>query len=129
LLRLWPVVSGGTIRILDEETEVCGIKLPKRALVSFPPWHIHRDKKVWGEDAESFNPDRKWFSDSFIPFSVSPRDCLGRNLAMMEMRITLVALFYHFKVTPENPDLVYNGFQTFTLFPEHGVGVHLQKRH
>ena len=128
-LRLWPVVASGTFRLMDKDQEVLGRILPKGTVMLFPHIILHRDKAVWGDDAESFRPERKWVSDSFTPFTVSPRDCLGRNLAMMEMRMVLINLFHHFNVSLKDPNLVYEGFSSFTLFPEHGVWVNLQPRH
>jgi len=97
-------------------------------MVNFPHYLVHRDKKVWGEDADEFKPERKWFADSFMPFTIAPRDCLGRNLAMMEMRLTFISLFSTFNVTLLNENELPEGFNTFTLFPETGVWVKLQKR-
>jgi len=127
-LRLWPVVAQGTFRVLTEDTVISGIRVPKNALLSFPHYQIHRDKEVWGETADQFNPERKWVSDAFLPFTIAPRDCLGRNLAMMEMRMTLIAIYSNFNVNLVDPNLEYQGFNTFTLFPEHGVWVKLRKR-
>lgn len=76
-LRLWPVVASGTFRLLEDDMEILGHKVPKNTIISFPHILLHHDKAVWGEDAETFNPERKWFPDSFTPFTISPRDCLG----------------------------------------------------
>jgi len=75
------VVSNGTIRILEEDTQILGITIPKNTNVHFPHYTIHRDKKVWGEDANEFKPERIWHNDSFLPFTISPRDCLGSFLS------------------------------------------------
>lgn len=47
---------------------------------------------------------------------------------MMEMRISLIGIFHKFNVSLTKPDQVYQGFNTFTLFPEHGVWVNLEQR-
>jgi len=127
-LRLWPVVAQGTSRVLDKDTEVKGIMIPNGSFLFFPHMEMHRDKQVWGEDADKFVPHRKWFPNSFLPFTIAPRDCLGRNLAMMEMRMTLIGIYSKFNVHLADPDFQYEGRQTFTLFPENGVSVYLEKR-
>jgi cytochrome P450 len=51
-------------------------------------YQMARNKLVWGEDAEEFKPER--FMDNSIPiafmtFSKRPRDCIGTNLAYLEV--------------------------------------------
>ncbi|CAI5740347.1 unnamed protein product [Peronospora destructor] len=66
---------------------------------------------VWGPDATEFNPDR--FLDEndelivlpshkFIAFSTGPRKCIGRKLAMVEMKIVTACLVgrYHLVEVP-----------------------------
>ena len=36
--------------------------LPSGTVVGINPWVLHRDKRIFGEDAEEWNPDR-WLSD------------------------------------------------------------------
>lgn len=53
------------------------------------------DKDIWGEDADEFKPERFLEQKSerryqFIPFSVGPRTCIGKNFAEMEIVGTLV---------------------------------------
>ena len=41
---------------------------------------------MWGPDAAEFNVDRDFHGEpSFTPFTRAPRDCIGRNFAMMEV--------------------------------------------
>ena len=63
-------------------------------------WLMHRNPKVWGEDAHVFNPDR-WLDESYMsklppgawrPFERGPRNCIGQELAMMEAKVVLAAV-------------------------------------
>ena len=72
----------------------------------------HRAEELWGPDVLEFNPDRDfrgnelWGGDSFAgfnpqserfsPFTYTPRDCMGKNFAQMEMRVILAYLFHEF---------------------------------
>jgi cytochrome P450 len=47
-----------------------------------------RQKWIWGDDAAEFRPERfmkKEIPLAFVPFSKRPRDCIGSNLAYMEV--------------------------------------------
>jgi len=128
VLRLWPVVATGTFRQLAEDTEILGVMVPRGTVVSFSHYNIHRDETVWGADANEFNPERQWHNGSFLPFTIFPRDCLGRNLAMMEMRMVFISLFSRYNVHLTEPGRKYVGFTELTLHPENGVWVTLEKR-
>jgi cytochrome P450 len=70
----------------------------------------------------------------FLPFSFGMRNCVGMNLALMELRITLLGLIagYHFSLAGnelgaggEEEDM----FETvFTLRPRHGCPIRVAKR-
>ena len=98
-LRLWPVVANGSFRKLQHddvvacphkgtsrsaavagaETGDAEVLLPKGTIVQAPHWSLHRSKALWGADAHEFRPDRKWKQRAFMPFTLPPRDCIGRK--------------------------------------------------
>jgi len=126
-LRLWPAVANGTFRQLQYADSVKGpngrdVVLPKGTFVQIPHFLRHRNPTLWGPDAETFNPLRNFrdeelwgtsgsvdfkaynpASPRFSPFTFTPRDCLGKNFAQMEMRTILAHLFHRFRfdLTPE----------------------------
>jgi cytochrome P450 len=116
-LRLWPVVPNGTFRQLSYDDKIVGpggemVDLPKGTYVQVTTAGRHRSKELWGEDANEFNPDREFEDDElwhdqvyaarnphsrrFSPFTHTPRDCIGKNFAQMEMRTILTQLFKNF---------------------------------
>jgi len=66
-------------------------------------WVLHRNKKMF-PDPDTFDPTR-WIGPPeklrererwLVPFSRGTRGCLGRNLAMCELYVTLATLFRRF---------------------------------
>ena len=60
---------------------------------------LHRNPKLWGDDADRFDPDN--FSPeaeasrqpgAWMPFAVGARSCIGMQLAMTEARVALAML-------------------------------------
>lgn len=50
---------------------------------------LHTNKEIWGPTAAEFDPDRfmpgKSIPLGYMPFATRPRDCIGRNLAYLEV--------------------------------------------
>ena len=129
-LRLWTAVPNGTFRELQYDDEVRGpggkmVTLKKGTFVQVCNLMRQRNVTLWGKDAEEFNPDREWqgneiwgMSDAtnptpyhgsnpnsprFSPFTFTPRDCLGKNFAQMEMRTILANVFHRFNLELSAP--------------------------
>lgn len=94
------------------------------SVVSVPSYTIHREKSVYGEDAEEYNPDR-WlapgarqkFEKAFVPFSVGPRACVGRNVAMQELSILIAALIRRYDIVLKHPDMPLDTVEGFLRKP------------
>ena len=65
---------------------------------------LHRDKQVWGENPEEFDPDR--FSpekrasippNAYKPFGTGQRACIGRQFALQEATLVLSMLLQRFE--------------------------------
>jgi cytochrome P450 len=68
---------------------------------------------------------------SFAPFSAGPRNCVGMNLALLEMRVTLLILIsrYHFDLADKTMIDDDHLMETaFTLKPQNGMPVILTLR-
>lgn len=87
---------------------------------------IHRDKEIWGDDADEFNPSR--FKDqrkhlaAFIPFGLGARTCPGQNLALVEAKLVLAMILqrYSFGLSPT---YVHAPMLLITLQPQYGAQV------
>ena len=63
---------------------------------------LHRDKKVWGENANEFNPDRfspenknKIPKNAYIPFGIGKRSCIGKTFSLVESTIMISMIIKH----------------------------------
>lgn len=80
--------------------------------LSVPTYTLHRSPEIWGEDADSFVPER-WDSArltarqkaAFVPFSTGPRACVGRNLAEMELLVIFGTVLRGFEFVADRREL------------------------
>ena len=103
-LRLWPTAPAFT-RHPYEDTVIGGKYLLEKggtALILTPM--LHRDKQVWGETPEEFDPDRfnperlaNIPSNAYKPFGTGQRACIGRQFAMQEAVLVLSMLLQRFE--------------------------------
>ncbi|XP_076008751.1 cytochrome P450 4B1-like isoform X2 [Genypterus blacodes] len=94
-LRLYPPVPGISRKTTKPMTFFDGRTVPEGSLVGTSVFGIHRNETVW-ENPHVFDPLRflpeNTFNRSphaFVPFSAGPRNCIGQNFAMNEMKIVI----------------------------------------
>jgi cytochrome P450 len=90
-LRVRPVVPI-VVRMLTEEFEVDGYRLPPGTRVTPSIYLVNRNPRVY-EDPEEFRPERFLENGpetfSWIPFGGGIRRCIGASFAQLEMRVIL----------------------------------------
>lgn len=113
-LRMFPPVPGSMRRIVSPGgREIAGHFVPEGTLVAVDEFSAGRYSGNFGRsldfcperyldkvDSEFTNDKRK----AFRPFSVGPRDCIGKNLALAEMRIILARVLFNFDLELVQPD-------------------------
>lgn len=121
-LRLYPVVPINLRVALKDTTLPRGggpngdqpIFVPKDQKINYAVYWTHRDVDYWGEDAETFRPER-WGNSSagplgknweFLPFNGGPRICLGQQFALTEMGYILARLVQEFSFISLQQDRV-----------------------
>ena len=102
-LRLYPTAPAFT-RYPYEDALVGGYLLPKGSSITALTIMLHRDPKIWGDDAEEFNPDHfrpetraSMPPNAFKPFGSGQRACIGRQFAMQEAVLVLGMLMQRFE--------------------------------
>ncbi|KAL4807263.1 cytochrome P450 [Aspergillus unguis] len=139
VLRLFPVVPiNRRVATCDTFLPVGGGpdgKLPVyvRAgqAVIYSQFVTQRRKDLWGEDAESFNPDR-WFERrpgwEHLPFNGGPRVCIGQQFALTEAGYVLVRLLQRFDAVEDAyPEREIKYGVSLTLAPGDPVVVRLHE--
>lgn len=108
-LRLWPSAPGYFRKVRTDTTLGGRYKMPKGSWVFVLLPQLHRDP-VWGEDPESFDPDRfkpenvkKRPAHAYRPFGTGPRACIGRQFALHEAVLALAVILqrYNFQADPK----------------------------
>ena len=102
-LRLWPTAPAFTRSPRETTTLSTGhVMRPQDwALVLLPM--VHRDRSVWGEDADEFDPDRFLPERSrgraphaYKPFGTGERACIGRQFALHEAVLVLALVLHRY---------------------------------
>lgn len=108
-MRLWPVAGAGPKRILVEDIEYRGMTLPKGSVFHShlysmfrQPW-INQPDEFLPERWEESNPQLQDLKSMLMPFNVGTRQCIGQNLAKMEMVMVAAYLmrFFEFELISE----------------------------
>lgn len=132
-LRLYPPVIG-VLRTTNSETSLGSLRLPSNTQIYVPNLPLHHDPEIWGADVHVFKPER--FSEgimkatnnnlaAYFPFGLGPRNCVGMNFAMSEIKIVLAMILrrYSFALSPA---YIHCPVQQVTIQPLHGIQVIFQ---
>ncbi|KAK8527558.1 hypothetical protein V6N12_054764 [Hibiscus sabdariffa] len=129
VLRLYPAVVE-LVRSVPKDLKLGKLLLPARIEISIPMLQIHRDKELWGEDANEFKPERfvEGVSNAtksqmaFLPFGWGPRICIGQNFAMMEAKMAMAMILKRFWFEL-SPAYAHSPYIFATVRPQHGAQI------
>ncbi|KAF7180412.1 hypothetical protein CNMCM7691_009580 [Aspergillus felis] len=133
-LRMYPPVANALPRVVPKGgARILGQYIPEQTYVAIPQWALYRREEYFTEP-NAFHPERflgdSRFAndqrDALQPFSVGPRNCLGRNLAYAEMRLILALIIFNFdmKIAPDSRDWIQQ--KNFTLWEKPPLKVYLK---
>nr|AHL88995.1 cytochrome p450 3049C1 [Brachionus koreanus] len=87
-LRLWPPAPE-ILRVSTDDFYINDFKIPKNTQINLSPYFSGRNEKYF-PNPDKFIPERflnEISSYAYFPFSLGPRNCIGRNFAMIESKI------------------------------------------
>jgi cytochrome P450 len=138
-MRMYPPVPSNLPRVCMPGGDVIlGYRVPEGTHLDIWPWAMNYSSRNFTSPNE-FIPER-WLDQNehqgrrfdkerhsaFQPFSVGPRNCIGKNLAYVEMRLILARLLWNFDLSlaDEASTQLTNG-QTFSLWVKKPLNVRL----
>lgn len=89
-------------RVTTEPLIIEGYEIPEGSVMNIIIYNVLNNPTMW-EDPLMFNPDRfsaenseKRDPFSYVPFSAGPRNCIGQNFAMNEMKTVIAKILHRF---------------------------------
>ncbi|KAK4779533.1 hypothetical protein SAY87_015639 [Trapa incisa] len=110
-MRLLPPIQFDSKFALEDDILPDGTFIKGGTRVTYHPYAMGRMERIWGNDALKFRPER-WLKDGvFSPqnpykypvFQAGPRVCLGKELAIVEMKAAALALVRKYSILPVDP--------------------------
>ncbi|CAO1615093.1 unnamed protein product [Sympodiomycopsis kandeliae] len=124
-LRYHSTSAMGLPRLIPEGgAHISGRFFPGGTTVSVPSYTIHRDPEVWGQDVLEYKPER-WLNENIQekfdmtlnPFSIGPRSCIGRHVALIELQVLIATMFKNFDFKLVHPNAPLDTLEGFLRKP------------
>ncbi|MES2722109.1 MAG: cytochrome P450 [Pseudomonadota bacterium] len=130
-LRIYPAAPGLSTRMALEADEICGVKIPKGAMIAVAPWIQHRHEALWEDpgrfDPERFAPGAERPRFAYMPFGGGPKVCIGAQLAVTETLLILATLAQGYSLALR-PGHEVEILQKITMRPRGGLPMILHRR-
>ncbi|KAE9367300.1 cytochrome P450, partial [Stipitochalara longipes BDJ] len=100
VLRLGNLIPGRLPRVTPPKgSNIDGLHVPGGISVTSSVWMIHMNDMIFGAP-DKFMPERwlgeKVREDRWVPFSLGKRDCIGRHLAVAELKMAIAGMVMGF---------------------------------
>ncbi|KAK9464070.1 cytochrome P450 [Lipomyces oligophaga] len=125
IFRVNPPVLNA-LRQASEDIDICGTKIQKGTNVQLSMKAMNYDTKLWGPDADEFDPDR-WNGRqadnafAYLTFLQGPRSCIGRRFAEIEFKCILAGFVGRFEFGEAVPNQPIHRSFVVTVKPTDGL--------
>lgn len=140
-MRLYPPVVWDSKHPVEDDVLPDGTPVRAGDRVTYFPYGMGRMEALWGKDRFEFKPGR-WFVEpeghrgplkkvcpyKYPVFQAGPRDCIGKELAFVQMKYVVASILGRFEITtvPRGPPVF---IPLLTAHMAGGLPVRLRKRH
>ncbi|KAM3202051.1 hypothetical protein T459_09090 [Capsicum annuum] len=143
-LRLFPPFPADSKEAVEDDVWPDGTKVKKGTSIFYHIFAMGRSPELWGPDWPAFSPER-WLErrsgssdewnfiarDPFMypVFHAGPRTCLGKEIAVVIMKMVAATILKRFQVIPAQDNLSQNSDAFVTSRMKHGFPVRIIERH
>ena len=134
-MRVRPAVGLNITRLVPPEgAELDGQRFPGGVAIAANGWVLHRDREVFGADADDFRPGR-WLEDEerarrmerfTFQFGGGSHLCIGRNLALLEINKVVPRLLRDYRFELAYPGRALKANASFFVVQE-GLEVNVRR--
>ncbi|ESQ46097.1 hypothetical protein EUTSA_v10000679mg [Eutrema salsugineum] len=136
-LRLYAPIPFERKSPIKQDVLPSGHKVDANWKILFSVYALGRMKAVWGEDASEFKPER-WVSErngglkhepsfKFFVFNSGPRNCLGKKLSFLQMKIVAAEIIQNYDIKVAEGHTIEPA-SSIVLHMKHGLKVTVAKR-
>ncbi|KAL4331986.1 hypothetical protein GQ457_07G042600 [Hibiscus cannabinus] len=111
-LRLFPPIQLDSKFAFEDDILPDSTFVRKGTRVTYHPYAMGRMERVWGPDCLEYKPDRWLKNGRYVPenlfkypvFQAGKRVCLGKEMALVEMKCVVLAIISRFNIRVLNPN-------------------------
>ncbi|CAA2980128.1 cytochrome P450 94C1-like [Olea europaea subsp. europaea] len=133
-MRLFPPVQFDSKFCQEDDILPDGTFVAKGTRVTYHPYAMGRMETIWGPDCLEFKPQR-WIQDGIFKqvnpfkypvFQAGFRVCLGKEMALVEMKNVALSLIRQFDIQMANPSHTLKFTPGLTAIVKNGLPVFVQ---
>ncbi|KAJ4802242.1 hypothetical protein LUZ62_014808 [Rhynchospora pubera] len=104
--RLFPSIPFSFSSVKEPDLLPSGSIVTPGMKIVMSTYAMGRIQKLWGKDCMEFKPER-WISGKgtllhvpsykFVAFGTGPRSCVGKSMALIQMKMVAAAMLYNFR--------------------------------
>ncbi|KGN59117.1 cytochrome P450 94C1 [Cucumis sativus] len=110
-MRLYPPIQFDSKFCQNDDILPDGTFVRRGTRVSYHPYAMGRMEQIWGTNCLEFNPERWLKNNIFCPenpfkypiFQGGFRFCLGKEMALFELKIVALSVIRHFRIQSTTP--------------------------